>query len=209
MILFRVLVLCAVCASMLRPAAALEVAGTVERLHGTATATSSKGLSRPLQAGSSILVGDSLATGSNARLRLRMTDGAVLTLGYGSGATIDAYSPDETAGQAIVNVSEGIFEVTSGVIATLGPGRFLIATPTAILSILGYRGTDVWGQQIGDRLGVVMLSGTAVQVTTPDGSVDLNTPDTGVDLAPDQAPPPPVIWSPDTLSAARAATAFE
>jgi hypothetical protein len=44
--------------TLARPAGALDLAGNVEHLEGSAHATSAAGLSRPLRNGSTILVGD-------------------------------------------------------------------------------------------------------------------------------------------------------
>ncbi len=211
MITLRSLFLCVIVACLIvigasGPAAALDLAGTVVRLQGTASATGSNGFSRPLQEGSTVLVGDRLATSSDSRLQLRMKDGAVVTLGRNSELTIEAYTEDESLGRAALNVIEGTFLATSGAIAKLGPDRFTVTTPVATL---GVRGTDVWGEQSGERLAVAMLSGEGVQVSTPQGSVELTTPESGVDVVLGEAPPAPKTWSPSRLEAARASVSFD
>lgn len=202
----RILPLCLVVCLAAAPAWAIELAGRVIRLQGSAIATGDTGFSRPLEPGSTILVGDRVATGADSRLRLLMTDGGQLTLGSSSTLTIDAWVDDPTAGRARIGIVEGVFEAVSGAIAALGPDRMEIATPVAVL---GVRGTDVWGQTLEDRLAVAMLAGTAVTVTVADRAVELNTPGSGVDVVAGEPLPDPKQWGADRLAEARAAVAFD
>ena len=126
------------------PAHAIDIAGTVDRLLGSAMAIGANGFSRPLQQGSSILVGDRLATATGSRMRLRMRDGAIVTLGGNSSMTVEAYDDSQDVGQAVLGLAEGAFSAVSGAIAKLGPDRFTVTTPTATL---GVRGTEVWAER--------------------------------------------------------------
>lgn len=187
-------------------ARAIDLAGRVERLQGSAIAVGSTGFSRPLQPGSTILVGDRVETGADSRLRLRMNDGAVMTLGSSSVVTIETYDEDEAAGKALLDVIQGVFLAASGAIARLGPESFQIRTPVAVL---GVRGTELWGDALPDRLAVAMLSGTGVIVTTAVGTVELTQPEQGVDVFAGQPLPQPRTWSPERLERARVQVAFE
>jgi hypothetical protein len=135
-----------------------------------------------------------------------MNDGAAISLGNNSQMTIDTYEEDETAGQAVLSVVEGVFLAASGAISRLGPERFTIKTPVATL---GVRGTEVWGEQLDDRLAVAMLSGIGVVVSTTHGVVELTTPETGVDVVPGEAPPAPKLWGAERLDKARMAVSFD
>jgi hypothetical protein len=201
----RALLLCCVVCLLGGPAAAIDLAGSVAKLQGSAIATAGTGFSRPLQEGSTILVGDRIATGADSRLRLRMTDGAVVTLGSTSTMTIEAWNEDANLGVAALNVVEGVFLAASGAIARLGADRMVVTTPVATL---GIRGTEVWGEAFPDRLAVALLSGTAVVVDTPQGAVEMNVPGSGLDVVAGEALPPIKQWGPPRLQKAADAVAF-
>ena len=61
-----------------------------------------------LQQGSSILVGDRLATTSGSRMRLRMRDGGSVTLGGNSSMTVEAYDDGEDVGQAVLGLAKAL-----------------------------------------------------------------------------------------------------
>lgn len=187
------------------PAGAVDLAGSVAKLQGSATATATTGFDRPLQEGSSVLVGDRIATGADSRLRLKMNDGALLTLGSSSAITIDAWNDTETLGQAVIGVAEGIFLAASGAIARLGPDRMVVNTPAATL---GIRGTEVWGEAHPGQLAVALLSGTGVLVDTGNEQIELTASGTGLDVAAGEPLPPIKQWGPPRLQAAAAAVAF-
>lgn len=185
--------------------AADAAAGSVDRLKGTATA--SKGsFSRPLFVGAEVFVGDRVATGADTRIRIKMADGAAITLGDNSSLTIEAFDDDKTVGKAALNLAEGVFLATSGAIAQLGPDRMSVTTPTAVL---GIRGTTVWGEQRADQLGVVLLEGTAVEVRTAQGAVLLNEVNAGTDCVAGTAPSRPKPWGAARLAASAAKVTFE
>jgi hypothetical protein len=187
------------------PASAIDLAGSVVKLQGSATATAGTGFSRPLQEGSTILVGDRIITGADSRLRLRMTDGAVLTMGSSSTMVVEAWDEDESVGRAVLDVVEGVFLAASGAIARLGPDRMVVTTPVATL---GIRGTEVWGDVLPGRLAVALLSGTGIVVNTPGGAVEMATPGTGLDVVAGEPLPQIKQWGPPRLAAAAAAVAF-
>jgi Uncharacterized protein conserved in bacteria len=186
---------------------AVEPAGTVVRLIGSAVATMSNGFARPLYVGSTILVGDRVDTTVATRIQMRMSDGSVLTLGENSSMTVDIYGREEDNGFGLLKVVSGVFLAASGALAKLGPNRYVIETPSAVL---GVRGTEVWGRlNEGDRLEVALLSGTGVTVTTPLGTVEMTEPNSGITIVPGEAPPEPKPWGDERLSAARQAVSFE
>lgn len=186
---------------------AVEPAGTVVRLIGTAVAAMSTGFSRPLHIGSTILVGDRLETAPGTRIEVRMNDSSVLTLGENSSMLVELYGREDESGYGLLKMVSGVFLAASGALAKLGPDHYVIETPSAIL---GVRGTEVWGQLgEGDHLDVALLSGTGVTVTTPQGQVEMTDANSGITVVPGQTPPEPRPWSEERLSAARATISFE
>ena len=152
MAVFRMIALASALWLAAAPAKALDLAGTVAALRGSAFATGPNGFERRLQVGSTILVGDRIATSPDGRLRLAMNDGAALGLGEASTITIAVYDVDESAGNAVLGFEGGVLLAESGAIARLGPGRFSIDTPVAFLGILGGRvvGRSLPGQTGAD-----------------------------------------------------------
>lgn len=191
--------------ALIHPAAAIDLAGNVQQLQGSAQATSAAGLSRPLRIGSTILVGDQLRTMTNTRLLVRMSDGAALALGDHTTLTIAVYEEEKPSGRAVLDLERGVLVATAGAVARLGPGHFTVSTPMAVLEI---RNSEVWAGQLPDRLALLLLSGEGVTITTVEGGVDLAEAETGVEIALGQAPPPPTRWDWQRLEDARQAVAF-
>jgi hypothetical protein len=188
-------------------AAAIEPAGTVTRLQGSATATMPNGLARPLYVGSTILVGDHLQTGEGARLQIELSDGGMLTLGELSSMTVEIYGRVESEGTGLLKAVGGVFLAASGALAKIAPDRVTIETPSAVL---GVRGTEVWGR-ISDETSVevALLSGAGVLVVSPEGSVEITEPGTGLTVVAGAPPPAPKLWSAERLAEAAAAVTFE
>lgn len=189
----------------LHPAYALVLAGTVTDLRGSAHATSSAGLSRPLQIGSTILEGDQVSTDADARLLLRMNDGAILTLGDNAKLTIAAYDiaasdQDQLPATAVLGLEGGVLLTSPGAIARSAPERFTLTTPVAVLSI---QGAEVWTNQAPDRLEMALFSGDGLTVATAEGTIALTEPETGLEIVPGEAPPVPAKWDWQRMEAAR------
>ena len=202
----RVGVLVLVWSALIRPAWAIDLAGTIQQLQGSAQATSAAGLTRPLRIGSTILVGDQVRTTINTRLGLRMNDGAVLALGDHTTLTVAVYEEEEPLGRAVLDLEQGVLLASAGAIARLGPGRFTVNTPVAVLAI---QNSEVWADQFPDRLVSLLLSGHGVTVTTAEGSVELTEAETGVEIMLGHPPPLPSKWSWERLEDARQAVAVQ
>jgi hypothetical protein len=190
---------------LVHPAAAIDLAGTVQQLQGSAQATSAAGLTRPLRIGSTILVGDRVLTKSDSRLGLRMNDGAALALGDHTTLTVAVYEEEKPSGRAVLNLEQGVLLATSGAVARLGSGHFSVGTPAGILHI---GDSEVWAEQFPDRLALLLLSGEGVVVTTAEGTVELAEAATGVEIVPGQAPALPSRWDWERLENARQMVAF-
>jgi hypothetical protein len=201
----RVMVLVLTLSGLVRPASAIDLAGSVQQLQGSAQAMNAAGLARPLRIGSTILVGDQLRTMTDTRLLLRMNDDAALALGDHTTMTVAVYEEEKPSGRAVLDLERGVLLATAGALARLGPGHFTVSTPMAVLDI---RNSEVWADQFPDRLAVLLLSGEGVTVTTGEGGVELAEAETGVEIALGQAPPPPTKWDWQRLEDARQAVPF-
>jgi hypothetical protein len=188
------------------PAKALDLAGIVAALHGSAVATGASGFDRKLQPGSTILVGDKVATAGDSRLLLVMNDGARLALGDNATITIGVYEEDASTGNAVLGLDQGVLLIASGAIARLGRDRFTLTTPMAVV---GIGDAEVSADLFPDRLVLMLLAGSGVSVITPQGSVDLTRPQTGIDVVPGERPPQPTPWNAERLEDARKAVALE
>jgi hypothetical protein len=186
---------------------AIDPAGTVEQLLGTAIATMESGLPRLLYNGSTVLVGDRIETAAGSRIRIQLEDGGKLVMGESSTVTIEIYTPPTEDGSALMKAIAGIFLYASGTLAKLAPDRVTVETETAIL---GVRGTEIWGN-VGDgsKLELALLSGAGVLVTTPQGVIELTVADTGVRFNKGEVPPEPRPWSAEKLEEARRTVSFD
>ena len=201
----RVIVLVLTLGGLVRPASAIDLAGNVQQLQGSAQAMNAAGLARPLRIGSTILVGDQLRTMTDTRLLLRMNDGAALALGDHTTMTVAVYEAEKPSGRAVLDLERGVLLATAGALARLGPGHFTVNTPAGVLDV---RDSEVWADQSPDRLALLLLSGEGVAVTTVEGSIGLTDAETGVEIALGQAPAQPAKWDWQRLEDARRAVAF-
>jgi hypothetical protein len=187
------------------PTGAVELAGTVAALQGSASAIGPNGLERRLHIGSTILVGDRLSTENDARLRLVLNDGAQISLGEQSSLAIEVFDPGENTAFAILALDQGVLVASAGDIARSGPRRFTIETPLAVLSL---QEGEVLADLYPDRLVLTLFSAAAMTATTPQGSVDLTQPGTGVDIAAGEPPGEPTIREVTVLESERQAITF-
>src|SRR5512147_2621684 len=200
MTVFQFIVLASALWFAAAPAKALDLAGTVGALQGSAVATAANGFDRRLQPGSTILVGDKVATAADSRLLLVMNDGARLTLGDDAAITIAVYNTDESSGEALLALEQGTLLVASGSIARLGPDHFTISMSMGALDI---REAEMWVDLFPGRLVVMLLSGSGLSVATAQGSVDLNQPQTGIDIMAGEPLPQPARMDSARLEHAR------
>src|SRR5688572_17613971 len=118
-------------------------AGEVLSLRGAVTSTQA-GKTTKLYRGAAVVTGDELRTGKNARLKLRMIDGAEITLGENSEFFVREYDlrASEGVGVAVLELTKGFFRAVTGRITKLRDNKFQVKTP---LAVIGVRGTDFWG----------------------------------------------------------------
>jgi len=181
-------------------AGAVELAGTVTRVKGDATARQDGEAPRPLGEGSAIFVGDAVTTGIATRLEIRLTDDAVVILGDRVVLVVDHYVYAPGRGRGVLSLFTGVFKAASGGLAQIAGAPFRINTPAGTI---GIRGTEFWGEQRADRLLVALLSGKGVFVRNPAGRVDIARPGFATRVpAPGQPPTPPFQLSPAELQRA-------
>lgn len=176
-------------------------AGEVLSLRGVVTVTQA-GKTSTLYRGASVITGDRLHTGKNARLKLRMIDGAEITLGEHSEFIVREYEMrvTEGVGVAALELTKGFFRAVTGRITKLRDNKFQVKTP---LAVIGVRGTDFWGEQHPNKLRVAMLGGTAITVSNDYGSVEITEAGLGTEITgPNQAPRAPFRWSPEEIAKA-------
>lgn len=186
----------------LTPAHAADVAGTVARLQGSATAALA-GSSRDLTEGAPLQFGDRIMTGAASRLEMRMHDGAVITLGENANFTIGAFEREERGG--VYGLLRGAFLAVSGKINDTTSSPMTVISPIATA---GIRGTTIWGEQSPDKLEMALFDGTHAFVEAQGRHVDLTDPLFGTTVVAGQPPTKPKRWGDPKIAKAKASVAF-
>ncbi|BAE52375.1 FecR domain-containing protein [Paramagnetospirillum magneticum] len=188
-------------------APAAEPAGRVIRLQGSAEARIGV-QSRPLAVGDPIRSGESLRTGSGARLLVQFSDGMELILSDGAEMKVATYewNAAQAAGAAELALAQGSFLLRTGAVGKLPDHPLTVKTP---LASVGVRGTQFWGGPLDAPLAVLLIDGRVV-VTSPAGSVELGTPGEGTSVSgPGKAPMPPSYWGAERIGRAFATVGFK
>lgn len=194
------LVVCAILAA--GPAAAADLAGEILRLQGIAAASDGT-KARQLTAGDRLFVGETVTTGAGSRLRLRLVEGAVITLGDNSSFTLVGYQ--EESNGPVLDFIRGVFRAVTSEAEAVG-GGLTIDTP---LGSLGVRGTTFWGGVSETELSVALIEGEGVWVRAGGRQVELTIEGGGVTVLPGGTPSEPRKWSEEKLAAARRSIAFD
>ncbi len=134
------------------------------------------GARQPLAPGMALRANDSLRTGENARLLLRLAEGSAVKLGENGVLRLDqlaAPKAREGVFGAALNVLEGAFRFTTDAARRLQRRdvSIRIATLTA-----GIRGTDLWGKAAADRDIVCLIEGRIEVQRDGDASFVMNDP---------------------------------
>jgi hypothetical protein len=172
--------------------AATRVQGEVRAAHA--------GAGRTVRTGSDLYLGDTLLTGTDARVQVRLTDGTDLTLGADGALTLDDLLVAPQGESGGLSVLAGAFRL----IAPSTPGA-TVRTPYATI---GIRGTEFWGGPLDGVIDVVALEGT-VDVTTAGGMVVLTAGQGTVVPVPGAPPTVPASWSPEKVARAIGTVAFQ
>ena len=121
----------------------------------------------PLHAGLELRNGDSLITGTNARIYVQTADGSTVKLGENATLTLDGLSQqraEQSLFSAVLNVAKGAFRFTTSALAKLKARDVTVKIAGATV---GIRGTDVWGKDGNDQ-GVVCLIEGKIDMTGVD-----------------------------------------
>jgi hypothetical protein len=190
-------------------AAEPSLAGTVIHVQGAAF-TNHRESSGNLSLGAQILVGDHIVTGHNARVGLRMVDGAVLSLGADTEFAVNDYRYQEQAGQgtARLELIKGVFRAVTGAIGKLKERDFKVLTS---VGTIGIRGTDFWGGfYFSQALDVALLDGKGIYIENAAGLVEITQPGDGSTVhSAKELPLLPTHWGDKKLNAAKQSISWE
>lgn len=166
---------------VLLPFSLLAAVAQIVGLKGEATGQIGTQAPLPLALHAHIDEGTRIVTASNGRVRLRFTDGTLITIGSDSSFAVEAFRDDPADADASFSLERGVFRAITGQIGKIAPERFRLRTHNAVI---GIRGTDFAGSFRDGILGVLYLGlGNGVVVTNAQGSAQLNHPGDGVFLA--------------------------
>jgi hypothetical protein len=121
-------------------AASQDTIGIVRNLAGEATVTRG-GEVFPAAVGTTLVVGDTLMTGSNGSMGVILRDNSTLSIGPGSSLVVRnfLFSPAEGKFGLLVRLSRGTMAYLSGLIGKLAPESARFETPVASIGIRGTR----------------------------------------------------------------------
>jgi hypothetical protein len=148
---------------------------------------------------------DSVQTGSDGRLEVTFRDGTKVTLGENANIVVDKYvfNPDQSVGEASLNVTEGAFRFVTGRMNEMRNKSIEVTTTAAQI---GVRGTNFWGGRL-QQYGVLLFVGE-VGVTAQGKTVVL-APGQGTDIPPGGAPGDAKTWSAAKIAEALKTISFE
>jgi hypothetical protein len=147
------------------------------------------GKSQPLMPGEQLKNGDSVRTGANSRVLLKMGEGSVVKLGENGSLKLNNLGKRaDNFFTATLDVAAGAFRFTTDVLSKFRQREVnvKIATITA-----GIRGTDLWGKAASDKDLVCLIEGKISVTRGDDVPVTMNDPNTFY-VAPKDAAPLPV-----------------
>ena len=115
------------------------------------------GLREPLAPGQNLRAGDSVETGVNARVYLRLAEGSQIKLGEHAVFVVESGAMRSVVLTGLMDVVNGAFRFTTGLV-NKGRGRRDLRIQVMTATI-GIRGTDVWGRAAGDGDLVALIEG--------------------------------------------------
>jgi hypothetical protein len=180
----------------LGPAAAVgaEAVGSVAALAGRAQVTrAGEDHAQPLAPGVKVFEGDRIQTAADAKLRLSMADGSVLTLGAATDLSLGRfhYAPDQAERNVLLDVPQGILRVLVNLL--VANSTFQMQTHTAVASV---RGTDWIAEAQPDATAIVGLQGRVGvrNVRTEIAGEVVLLPGDGTTVRAGQPPTAPTQW---------------
>jgi hypothetical protein len=155
------------------------------------------GLGQPVQ------VGDILDVAASAKLKLRMTDGSIISVASGTQMTIRAYAVD-AAGQrqdATLSLGQGLLRAV--VAPVTEPAKFEVDTAVGTAAV---RSTDWFVEASPAAMQVGVLSGTIAMTSNATGQGVIIPARWGARLEAGRDPVPPRVWSQAEFDAVMART---
>jgi hypothetical protein len=146
-----------------------DVAGSVLTFSGQCL-VERDGRPTALALGDSVDVGDTILVPTGARLKLRMSDGSVISAGSGSHLTLTAYTPGDGAQHRNVRIDLAGGLLRAVVAAVAQPQHFEVDTATGVAAV---RSTDWFVEaspdltRVGVLKGVVTLTSNATHKQFP------------------------------------------
>lgn len=137
------------------PPAIAAACGEVLAMSGSAVIETG-GQQRPAAVGAAVQPGDTITVPQNAKVRLHMNDGSIVTVAASSQMTIQKYDVDGTGARqdAELSMSSGLMRAT--VSAGGGTPNFEVKTATGVAAV---RGTEWYVDVQGDRTQVYVVTG--------------------------------------------------
>jgi len=133
--------------------------GVVVNSKGSVIAVDKRKVSRKLESGYPVFLGDKVITGENGSVRLRMIDEAILDIGCFSIMVIEEYALNTNNRKSILNLLQGSLRKVTGTIGKLTKDVYELKTP---LASVGVRGTEY-------ALRVFQSKGCGGTIDTDDG----------------------------------------
>ncbi|HTL48350.1 MAG TPA: FecR family protein [Verrucomicrobiae bacterium] len=133
-----------------------EAAGQVVEVQGSAKASGAQAGARTLQLNDPVFSGDTLRTGADSFLAVRLKDQSSLTLAADSTLVLDTFvfDPANAKGQSVATVLRGLFKMVSGELVKKDPESVKIKLPAGTI---GIRGTTLAARVENDKTLVVLL----------------------------------------------------
>jgi hypothetical protein len=168
-----------------------QPAGRVDLVDGDVRITDAKAQSRTPQVGDAVNQGDTIATGKNGEIHLKMDDGGILAMRPDARLNIVKFQhKGRDSDISLVSLARGALRAITGWIGRRSPDRVSILTPTATI---GIRGTDhevvvvPEGASEGQPGTYDKVNAGGTRLTNSKGSVDVS-PGQAAFAAPNAAP---------------------
>ena len=114
------------------------------------------GSREPLAPGMRLKGGDAVRTGGGSRVLLKLPEGSSVKLGEGATLRIQQARPESGVFRAVLDVVEGAFRFTTGLLSKPRKREVSITVGTVVA---GVRGTDLWGKSEAQRQVVCLIEG--------------------------------------------------
>ncbi len=146
---------------------AMAAAGAVEAVQMPAWLDRA-GLTVPVSPGFALQAGDTLRTGTGARLLLKLEEGSLVKLGENARFVIEKAQPKGGVFEAAFNVVNGAFRFTTQTLAK--STRRDVKIRVGQNATIGIRGTDLWGRGRDDKDIVCLIEGK-IEITGNDNKL--------------------------------------